>query len=99
MTANVTIVYDERPSALAAPNAALRFHPAGAAPKEADGTSTLWALHGGQPQAVPVHVGLTDGMVTELVEGQVREGDELIVEAIESGAASASAGGSLRRLF
>ena len=99
MTANVTIVYDERPAALAAPNAALRFHPPGAPPKDTVGTSTLWALQGGQPRPIPVHVGLTDGMVTEVVDGDVHEGDEMIVEAIEASAASAPAGGSLRRLF
>jgi HlyD family secretion protein len=91
MTANVTIVYDERASALAAPNAALRFHPPGS-PKEGgkqsgaakDGTSgrTVYMLVRGSPQPVVVHTGLTDGLVTELVGDEVREGDEVVVEAI-----------------
>jgi HlyD family secretion protein len=98
MTANVTVIYDERRTALAAPNAALRFHPPGASPKEAPDATTVWTLRGGQLQPAAVHVGLTDGMVTEVVDGDVREGDELVVEAIEPGAAAAS-GGSLRRLF
>jgi HlyD family secretion protein len=99
MTANVTVVYDERPAALAVPNAALRFHPAGGSPKEAADTSTVWMLRGGQPQAAALHVGLTDGMVTEVVEGDLREGDETVLEAVDPGAAAAAGGGSLRRLF
>jgi len=37
--------------------------------------------------------------VTEVVDGDLREGDETIIEAVEPGAAAASGGGSLRRLF
>jgi HlyD family secretion protein len=99
MTTNVTVVYDERKGALAVPNAALRFHPPGVSPKEGPESSTVWVLRGGQPQAVAVHVGLTDGMVTEVSDGDVRDGDDVVVEAIEPGAAAASGGGSLRRLF
>jgi HlyD family secretion protein len=99
MTANVTVTYDQRDAALAVPNAALRFHPPGASPKEAPDTQTIWVLRGGDPRPVPVHPGLTDGVLTEVKDGDLHEGDEVVLEAIEPGSPSSSGGGSLRRLF
>jgi HlyD family secretion protein len=115
MTANVTVVYAEQPSALAIPNAALRFHPPGprdggaegrsSAPgDESDNGHTIWVMAGGSPRSVVVHVGLTDGTVTELLDGDLSEGDEIVVEATEPGADSTASGataggGPSRRLF
>jgi HlyD family secretion protein len=117
MTANVTVVYADRPGALAVPNAALRFHMEGEQ-KGARGSSsahrghgkgggddapdgqTIWLMRGGAPQAVTVHLGLTDGTVTEVVDGDAREGDAVVLEAVEPGSAAPSgASTSLRRLF
>jgi HlyD family secretion protein len=118
MTANVTVVYAERPGALAIPNAVLRFHaapslanragsspsqapPAGAEPPRDDslGQRTVWVMRAGAPQPVAVHVGLSDGTVTELVDSDLREGDDLVVEAVDPGSSSASSPNALRRLF
>jgi HlyD family secretion protein len=98
MTANVTVVHDERKAALAVPNAALRFRPPGSS-KDAPDANAVWVLRGGQPQAVGVRVGLTDGMFTEIADGDVSATGEVIVEAIEPGATTSSTGGSLKRLF
>ncbi|MDP9002913.1 MAG: efflux RND transporter periplasmic adaptor subunit [Myxococcota bacterium] len=123
MTANVTVVYAERPGALAVSNAALRFRApptlAGSAATQSDSrkrpatgsgssasdapeTRTLWIVRGGGPQAVAIHAGLTDGTVTEVVDGDVREGDQVVVEAVGADATPTGTGGgtpSLRRLF
>ena len=145
MTANVTIVYDERPSALAVPNAALRFRPPAAAaaggpsgagssghhgggghwrgaasasaaltdppPAGSDGkgaapppkeSKTVWVMRGGvEPVAVTVHTGLTDGSVTEIVDGDLKEGDEVVVDTLGDAGAPPSRGQSTgtRRLF
>ncbi|HEY2509568.1 MAG TPA: efflux RND transporter periplasmic adaptor subunit [Polyangiaceae bacterium] len=140
MTANVTVVYDERKNVLAVPNAALRFHlpsstaaaPASssssssssspspssggaaggrsrggrgrsASASEANEPKTLYVLHGAQPQAVTVHAGLTDGTTTEVLDGEVHEGDPVVTDATGSDAAPTSTGtGSapnMRRLF
>ena len=138
MTANVTVIYAERPSTLAIPNAVLRFHAppslagstgdkkaergdrAGRGDKGARGDkgdkrdkgdtsedvggggTTVWVLRGATPEPVRVHVGLSDGTVTELVDGEVHEGDELVVEMIEpaaSGGPGAGGAPNLRRLF
>jgi hypothetical protein len=44
---------------------------------------------------------LTDGYVTEVVDGEVHEGEEVTLEEINPGGRDAPAGGSnaLRRLF
>lgn len=48
----------------------------------------VWVLRGGKPERVVVRVGLSDGTVTEIVDGDLHEGDDLIVEA--SGGAEAT---------
>jgi HlyD family secretion protein len=116
MTANVTVIYAERDSALAMPNAALRFHPspslaarasrpaasadAGRADDATEG-QTVWILRAGSPQPATVRVGLSDGQVTEITGGDVRAGDEAVLEAIEPGAPGGASSGSnaTRRLF
>ena len=61
---------------------------------------TIWVLSGDTPRPVSVHVGLSDGAATEVLDGPVHEGDAVVVEAIDP-ATSPSAGGSsaLRRIF
>jgi HlyD family secretion protein len=102
MTANVTFVYAEKDSVLKVPNAALRFRPPadmiphadGGAPPEprhgahdrAPDRRTLWVLRGEQPVAVPVRIGVSDGTVSEIVEGQLGEGEQVITETGAGGA-------------
>jgi len=117
MTANVTVIYAERPSALAVPNAALRFHPSPAlanrgAPTPSKGgaastapadekleTRTIWVLRGGSSQPIAVHTGLTDGTMTEVIDGDLHEDEQVVVEATESGSTPSGTSSALRRLF
>jgi HlyD family secretion protein len=63
MTASVRIETDSRFDALLAPNAALRWKPAGAVAKG----PAVWVLGpDGNPRIVPVQLGLGDGSVTEI---------------------------------
>jgi hypothetical protein len=57
-------------------------------------------MHGVLPQPVPVHTGLTDGTVTEVVDGDLNEGDPVVVESTAPDSAPTSTGGAgqLRRL-
>lgn len=97
MTANVTFVYASRPDVVRIPNAALRFKPdaatvaamtygSGATPPAHDEVATdqrvLWVV-GKSGRASPrvVRIGITDGMLTELVEGPVHPGDAVVSEA------------------
>jgi HlyD family secretion protein len=41
---------------------------------------TVWVLRGSQPVAVPVKIGVTDGTHTEIVEGELHEGDAVITD-------------------
>jgi HlyD family secretion protein len=100
MTANVRIVVDERASALKVPNAALRWRP-----PEADGPadlprsrggerrSTVYVLRNGEPRAVEVRLGLTDGASTEILGDAPAEGTEVVVGA----AGRPTAGGGFPR--
>jgi HlyD family secretion protein len=79
-------------------------HPKAGANAASDTTEarTLWVMRGGAPQAVSVHAGLTDGTNTEIVDGDVNEGDPVITEATSPDAPAASSSGgmpSMRRLF
>jgi HlyD family secretion protein len=41
----------------------------------------VWIAEGGKPKRVPVTTGITDGAFTEVTSGDLREGQELIVES------------------
>lgn len=92
MTANVTFAYADKPDVLRVPNAALRFKPAAdqipkaaesekTKPERGSGQRTLWVLRNGQPEAVPVKIGISDGVQTEIIEGEIKEGDEIITDS------------------
>ncbi|MDQ6704292.1 MAG: efflux RND transporter periplasmic adaptor subunit [Pseudomonadota bacterium] len=91
MTAAIKIVVDRRDDVLRAPDQALRYSPAGhAATGGSSGTRTpqdgwpqVWILHEGRPTAVPVQLGLHAGAYTEIVKGDLKPGDDLIIS--ESG--------------
>ncbi len=96
MTANVAITTDRKEGVLKVPNAALRFvprpvekdkQPAPAAPapdSPAGGQQRVWVLDpGGKLVAVPVRVGISDGMWSELVSGRLTAGQEVVVEQLE----------------
>jgi HlyD family secretion protein len=102
MTANVTFTYAEKQDVLKVPNAALRFRPppdvaqlAGrpgkgkGKDKENDGKRTVWVLRGAQLAPVLVRTGLTDGSLTEITEGGVREGELVVTEVITKPGANA----------
>ena len=45
---------------------------------------TLWVLRGLKAEPVSVQTGLSDGTVTEIVDGDLHEGDEVVLEASSS---------------
>jgi HlyD family secretion protein len=147
MTANVTIVYDERHDALAVSNAALRFRapaslagsaaPAGSGGRHGHGASggpperaggsasavagagagagvsasasagggggpasrTIWVMRGSVPQEVTIHTGLSDGTVTEVLDGDLHEGDLVVIDTSNADGAPSGAPPATRRLF
>jgi len=83
MTAHVSIQVAERRDVLRVPNAALSYRPkekeddepAAKAPR---GTR-VHVLADGQPVAVPVRTGITDGSHTEVLDGELKAGDKVIL--------------------
>lgn len=94
MTANVSFIIDERRDVLTVPSAALRYRPADAPRgrpadaseprgRPADASEprrrSVWVLRAGQPVAVSVRTGLSDGSTVEIIDGDLSPGDAIIV--------------------
>lgn len=60
----------------------------------------VWVLRGERPEQVSIRVGVSDGTVSELLEGDVKEGDDVVTD-VATGApkSSAPAGGPRMRGF
>ncbi len=57
---------------------------------EGAGTRTVWRLESGEPVAVAIRTGLSDGTLSALVEGQLAVGDALVTDASTPEAAGSS---------
>ncbi len=101
MTANVNVIVDHRDDVLRVPNAALRFRPAEIKETPAHGASrrrhqdaaeqTVYvASEGGQTIPVPVKLGITDGVFTEIAGGSLRAGQHVIVGTAQKETPAAS---------
>jgi HlyD family secretion protein len=62
---------------------------------------TLWIERGGLAVATRVHLGLSDGSFTEVMGREIKEGDPVIVDALQTGKPSGAAptGGGPKRSF
>jgi HlyD family secretion protein len=69
--------------------------------RSATGTGRVWLPDTGKPKEVVLRTGLTDGNATEVVGGDVKEGDEVIVgtQAAVAGAPKSAPGGAPRLPF
>lgn len=86
MTANVTFVVENKKGVLKIPNSALRFKMPDSAPSKQQG---VWVMRNGKPVRVNVKIGITDGEWVELLDGDVKEGEEVIIDfGIQTKAAS-----------
>ncbi|NOT16709.1 MAG: efflux RND transporter periplasmic adaptor subunit [Sulfuriferula sp.] len=91
MTAYVNIEIDRHNNVLLVPNAALRFKPADDADKTTDKSAdkprrraragaTVYILQADKPVALKVKTGMTDNKQTEILSGDIKVGDKVIVE-------------------
>jgi len=84
MTANVSIILMKKSGVLKIPNAALRLN---LSEREKGKTMPkgrgVWVLEKGKPQRVSISTGISDGSYTELVSGEISEGQEIIVESLD----------------
>lgn len=86
MTAAVAIVTESRANVLMVPNRAIRV---------SGGQRTVTVLFEGQQISVPVTLGLTTETMSEIVGGQVREGDTVVINTTASTTQNQSRGGFL----
>jgi HlyD family secretion protein len=94
MTANITATVEQRENVLTIPAAALRFQPATASEEQPAGQAnlrarraggpTVWRVEGAGLQPVPVRLGLSNGVVTEVVSGDLKEGDAIAVPNVNN---------------
>jgi len=78
MTANVTIITDKKENVLAVPSAAFRYKPSAYEGELLRGR-VLWVLQDDLPVPKQVETGITDGAYVEIVEGDLKEGDRVII--------------------
>lgn len=93
MTANVSIVVVSRQGVLKVPNAALRFRPPANGKVPLDKDRGVWVVEDGKPKRIKVTTGISDGVYTELVSGDIKEGQELIVESLSKANGSSQRSG------
>jgi RND family efflux transporter, MFP subunit len=115
MTSNVTFVYAEKEQVLRVSNAALRFRPPPAllarTQRDSNPASALafpdrrmlWVLQDDTPKPIPIRIGISDGTLTEVVEGGVRA-DDLVITAVTevedtSRRPAVTSSGGFRRIF
>lgn len=82
MTANVSIITDVKKDVLRIPNTALRFRPLEKR-RSPDKGPGVWIIEKKEPKRINVSTGISDESYTELVSGDIKEGQELIIEAQE----------------
>jgi HlyD family secretion protein len=81
MTATVRVITAERHNVLRVSDAAIRYVPGGlsSASSQQGPTPGVWVLRGGRPLRVAIATGLDDDTFTEVLKGDVKEGDRVIV--------------------
>ena len=113
MTAYVSIAVEEREDVLLVPNVALRFKPANAeSPKRNGGeaakngkpkrdafSGTVYVLQGGALVPVAVTLGITDNRNTEIVGGELKVGDQVVLGDALAGKPQTTSNPTMRRMF
>jgi HlyD family secretion protein len=89
MTANVSITTETRADVLRIPNAALRYKPADAKAvvektpdKRGMKGTKVWILENGKLKPVKIIVGISDGSYTEISEGDLKSGQEIVTDKL-----------------
>jgi len=87
MTAATRIITRSHENVLRVPGPALRYMPAGATERAHDHESPteIWLLRDGKPLAVPVTIGLNDESYAEIIRGDLKPDDQVIVAEHSSG--------------
>ena len=87
MTANVSILTGHAANVLRIPKSALRFHPRVSGnqpprtgpPQSGPSQTPVYVLEQGQPKAVRLALGISDPNYVQVIEGSLKEGQEVVV--------------------
>ena len=88
MTANINFVVNQKENVLRVPNAALRYQPKATESSEnskqtkSANQSVVYLLSENRPVPVNVSIGITDGNFTEIVNGEIKAGDKVIISEV-----------------
>jgi len=84
MTANVSIIVSSKSNVLRIPNAALRFRPSDQQKinEKREKGSGVWVFEKKELKRIAITTGISDGAYAELLSGEIKEGEELIVDTI-----------------
>ncbi len=85
MTAFVNIVIQERADSLRIPLAAFKFYLTGSVSSKI--AKTVYRLENGKAVAVPVEIGISDGKYGEVIGGDLKAGDAVILEDLNANTA------------
>jgi HlyD family secretion protein len=110
MTANVTIQIAGNENVLRVPNSALRFRPVSGQPAEGGGQQqaaesripnpgsrsgrVVWVTRNSVLEPVRVRTGVSDGTMTAVIDGGLKEGDQVVTGMADGGTATAQASSS-----
>lgn len=89
MTAHVQININQRTDVLRIPNAALRYKPNSndepkTSRKKQRGATVYLVGDDGNPRPVTLKTGITDNTLTEVVSGEIKAGDKLVIRELAS---------------
>ncbi len=85
MTAEVKKVISTKKDVLKIPTAALRFIPPKSSAVATEAGENVWILKQGKLSPVAIETGISDDFYTEIVNGPLSEGDQILVEYTISG--------------
>ena len=81
MTANVSIITQKKENVLCVPSIALKYAPVTRGEIKRYEHQGVWVLKGRKPERINVEIGASDDSYTEILKGNIKEGDEVIVAA------------------
>jgi HlyD family secretion protein len=108
MTAYISVVVDRREGVVMLPNAALRYRPAAAesangrdavasrSDSRPAGGAGVYVLRDGRIVRIAVRTGVSDGRTTEILGGEIKPGDRVVVDEQVTDAKAGSAQPSFR---
>lgn len=83
MTANVSIITNQKSNVLSVENAALRFTPVEITEGKKFKEQGIWLLKDNKPTRVNIKIGVTDSENTEIISDEIKEGDDVIIGSLK----------------